>query len=154
MKFTDEEIKKAAESISSIDLNDYDFEEIKMGMKSELEHGTENPELNVTNDDPVKTLEIVLAHLKENKKYYKDLLKYVEKDETSESKERYKLKAFDTYLTEDGDGGMATLGSVQGMGAPVLASRGITGSGDVPSVAIPKKKKKKVKSFDQFLKNI
>ena len=154
MKFTKEEIQEAAKSIEDINLNDYSFEEIEIGMKSELEHGTENPELNITNDDPVKTLKIVLAHLKENKEYYKDLLKYVEKNESTESKEKYKLKAFDSYITEDGDGGMATLGSTPGMGAPVLASRGVTGSGDVPSVAIPKKKKKKVKSFDQFLKNI
>lgn len=49
------------------------------------------------------------------------------------------------------DSGFGTVDSVNGMGAPVLASRGVTGSGDVPSVAPTKKKKKrKILSFDKF----
>lgn len=75
--------------------------------------------------------------------------------------ERYKLKGFENYstdLTEDGEAGPAvgatTLDSVPGMGAPVLAGRGITGSGDVPSLPVKKKKnkKKRVKTFEQFIK--
>ena len=66
---------------------------------------------------------------------------------------------FMSTVTEDGEGGapiaagapLATLDTVSGMGAPVLAGRSITGSGDVASPAISKKKKKKVKSFNQFI---
>jgi len=59
------------------------------------------------------------------------------------------LKKFDDYakeatklgeLTEDG--APATVASVPGMGAPVLASRGVTGSGDVAMGSYKKKKKK------------
>lgn len=81
--------------------------------------------------------------------------------ETDKIEEAYKLKGFDKYmssdLTEDGEAGPAVgataLASVPGMGEPVLAGRGITGSGDVPSTTASKKKKKnnRVKSFDQFI---
>lgn len=40
------------------------------GMNVELEHGTKHPILNVTNDDPVLTCKIALAHLYEDKDYY------------------------------------------------------------------------------------
>ena len=43
------------------------------------------------------------------------------------------------------DAGLATLGSVEGMGAPVLASRGVVGSGDVASG-----RRKKIKKFGNF----
>ncbi len=76
--------------------------------------------------------------------------------------ERYKLKGYDSFgdLTEDGEGGpavgAATLSATPGMGAPVYAGRGFDGSGDVPSppakVGKKKSKKKRVKSFDQFIK--
>lgn len=49
-------------------------------------------------------------------------------------------------MNEEGE--FATPANTPGMGAPVLASRGVTGSGDVPMA--PKKKKKRLKSFDQF----
>lgn len=58
-------------------------------------------------------------------------------------------------VNEEGEGGPApdsgfgTLDSVSGMGAPELASRGVVGSGDVPSTS-KKKKKKKILSFVQF----
>jgi hypothetical protein len=55
-----------------------------------------------------------------------------------------------------GADGLATLGNTPGMGAPVLASRGVTGSGDVPSPGEDKKKKKKKKvfNFKEFLSNL
>lgn len=53
-----------------------------------------------------------------------------------------------------GDAGFATLGNTPGMGAPVLASRGVTGSGDVASPMFKKKKKKKkVLGYKDFLTN-
>ena len=45
-----------------------------MGMDVELEHGTENSVTNVTNDDPLMTGKIALAHLNEFPDYYSRLL--------------------------------------------------------------------------------
>ena len=42
------------------------------GINIELEHGTVDPETNVTNDDPITTGKIALAHLKEIPAYYND----------------------------------------------------------------------------------
>jgi hypothetical protein len=39
-------------------------------MDVELEHGTVDPNTNVTNDDPLMTGKIALAHLNEIKDYY------------------------------------------------------------------------------------
>ena len=50
-------------------------------------------------------------------------------------------------LKEDGE--FASLDSVPGMGAPVLASPGITGSGDITSVTTKRKKIKKFKEFNK-----
>jgi hypothetical protein len=41
-----------------------------MGMDVELEHGSHDEETNVTNDDPLTTGKIALAHLKEFPDYY------------------------------------------------------------------------------------
>lgn len=51
-----------------IDLSDF-----KAGLEVELEHGTRYPEANVTNNHPVMTGRIVLAHLKESMDYYRRL---------------------------------------------------------------------------------
>lgn len=45
-------------------------EEFKRGLEIELEHGIGFPDANVTNNHPVLTGKIVLAHLKENLDYY------------------------------------------------------------------------------------
>lgn len=156
MDYTEEIIRLAAKKLD-ISLDKYDIEQIKMGMKVELEHGSVNADknLNVTNDEPGATLQITLAHLEEDPEYYTKLKQVEKQPEEEKVEERYKLKGFDNYsteLTEDGEGSLATLDAVPGMGAPVLAGRGITGSGDVPSVPSKKKNKKRVKSFDQFTK--
>jgi hypothetical protein len=41
-----------------------------MGLLVELEHGTRDPETNVTDDDVSLTAKIALAHLKEFPDYY------------------------------------------------------------------------------------
>jgi len=41
-----------------------------MGLEVELEHGTRDPETNVTGDDPILTGKIALAHLREFPDYY------------------------------------------------------------------------------------
>jgi hypothetical protein len=53
-----------------IDWNQLDIEQFRMGLEVELEHGTRDPETNVTNDDPLLTGKIALAHLKEFSDYY------------------------------------------------------------------------------------
>jgi hypothetical protein len=48
----------------------FDVEQFRRGMDVELEHGTHDPETNVTDDDPVTTGKIALAHLRELSDYY------------------------------------------------------------------------------------
>jgi hypothetical protein len=43
----------------------FDVEQFRMGMDVELEHGLHDPATNVTNDDPIATGKIALAHLNE-----------------------------------------------------------------------------------------
>jgi len=45
-------------------------EEFRRGLEVELEHGIEFPDANVTNNHPILTGKIVLAHLKEMLDYY------------------------------------------------------------------------------------
>lgn len=45
-------------------------EEYFEGMNIELEHGTVDPNTNVTNNDPIPTGKIALAHLNETTFYY------------------------------------------------------------------------------------
>jgi hypothetical protein len=46
-----------------------------MGLDVELEHGTRDAHTNVTNDDPLMTGKIALAHLNEFADYYTRLAK-------------------------------------------------------------------------------
>jgi hypothetical protein len=48
----------------------FDLEQFRQGMDVELEHGLHDPVTNVTNDDPVLTGKIALAHLNEFPDYY------------------------------------------------------------------------------------
>jgi hypothetical protein len=49
------------------------LEDFRMGLEVELEHGVRFPEANVTNNHPVLTGKIVLAHFKESLDYYRRL---------------------------------------------------------------------------------
>ena len=48
----------------------FPVEEFHAGLGVELEHGRHDPETNVTNDDPILTGKIALAHLREFPDYY------------------------------------------------------------------------------------
>ena len=72
--FTAEEAKKIGEQIG-IDWSKFDVEQFRMGMDVELEHGLVDPVTNVTNDDPLTTGKIALAHLNEFSDYYTRLKK-------------------------------------------------------------------------------
>jgi hypothetical protein len=67
-----EEAKKirAAIGTAGIRIGAKDFRD---GLEVELEHGTRYPEANVTNNHPVLTGKIVIAHLKEALDYYRRL---------------------------------------------------------------------------------
>jgi len=73
-EFTEEEARAAASKLG-IDWATVEFklEDFTDGMNVELEHGTKSPETNITNDDPVETAKIALAHLNEFCCYYKKL---------------------------------------------------------------------------------
>ena len=74
-------------------------EEFRMGLEVELEHGTMYADTNVTNNHPVLTGKIVLAHLKETMDYYErldvteiegDLLKAVKAKDFKKMEQKYK----------------------------------------------------------------
>ena len=48
-----------------IDWSRVDLGEFRRGLEVEFEHGSHDPETNVTNDDPILTGKIAWAHLKE-----------------------------------------------------------------------------------------
>ena len=49
------------------------LEDFQLGLEVELEHGIRFPEANVTNNHPILTGKIVLAHFKESLDYYQRL---------------------------------------------------------------------------------
>jgi hypothetical protein len=75
-RFTTEEAREIGERIG-IDWSDapFDVEQFRAGMDVELEHGLHDPVTNVTDDDPVVTGKIALAHLNEFADYYTRLEK-------------------------------------------------------------------------------
>lgn len=72
--FTTEEAEQIGEQLG-IDWSKFDVEQFRMGMDVELEHGTIDPNTNVTGDDPLATGKIALAHLNEIPDYYTRLEK-------------------------------------------------------------------------------
>ena len=79
-RFTAEEAKKIGEELG-IDWSKYNVEQYRMGLDVELEHGLVDPNTNVTNDDPIMTGKIALAHLNEFPDYYTRLYKMEEEAE-------------------------------------------------------------------------
>ena len=77
-KFTAEQAKAIGEQLG-IDWTKFDIEQFRRGMDVELEHGTIDAKTNVSNDDPLMTGKIALAHLNEFPDYYTRLDK-MEKD--------------------------------------------------------------------------
>jgi len=74
--------KKEAESVGEkigIKWNKFDVDQFRRGMDIELEHGKRNPKTNVSNDNPLITGKITLAHLNEFSDYYDRLEKMEEK---------------------------------------------------------------------------
>lgn len=67
--FTAEEAGRVGKMLN-IDWDKFDVEQFRTGMDVELEHGLVDPHTNVTNDDPILTGKIALAHLNEFPDYY------------------------------------------------------------------------------------
>ena len=72
--FTEEKAKEIGEALG-VDWSKFDVEQFRYGMDVELEHGTRDPQTNVTDDDPITTGKIALAHLNEYPDYYTRLKK-------------------------------------------------------------------------------
>ena len=72
--FTTEQAREYGEKLG-IDWKKFDVEEFRSGLDVELEHGVIDSLTNVTNDDPIPTAKIALAHLNEFPDYYTRLKK-------------------------------------------------------------------------------
>jgi len=68
-RFTTEEAREIGKKLG-IDWSRFDTDQFRMGLDVELEHGLRDPSTNVTDDDPILTGKIALAHLNEFADYY------------------------------------------------------------------------------------
>ena len=77
--FTSDEAKQIGSEIG-VDWSTaaFDVEQFRMGLDVELEHGLHDPVTDVTNNDPVVTGKIALAHLHEFPDYYTRLARMEE----------------------------------------------------------------------------
>jgi hypothetical protein len=75
-RFTLDQARAAGERIGiDWDISPFSLEQFRMGMDVELEHGTADPQTNVTGDDLIMTAKIARAHLNEFPDYYTRLAK-------------------------------------------------------------------------------
>jgi hypothetical protein len=77
-QFTAQEAKAVGDELG-IKWDKFDVDQFRRGMDVELEHGTRDLGTNVTNDDPIMTGKIALAHLNEFSDYY-DRLEEMEEE--------------------------------------------------------------------------
>jgi len=77
-EFSTEEVQEVGEKLG-IKWDRFDVDQFRRGMNVELEHGLQDSHTNVSNDDPLTTGKIALAHLNEFPDYY-DRLKKMEKE--------------------------------------------------------------------------
>lgn len=70
-EFTAEEAAQVAGGLGiDIAAEGIDLEQFRLGLGVELEHGRVDPETDVSDDDPLITGKIALAHLREIPDYY------------------------------------------------------------------------------------
>jgi hypothetical protein len=67
-----EEARRVGDEIG-VDWTRFDLEQFRSGMDVEYEHGSRDPQTDVTHDDPIVTGKIALAHMKEFPDYYERL---------------------------------------------------------------------------------
>jgi hypothetical protein len=73
-ELTTEQAREIGDAIG-VEWDAIPLEEFRAGLRVELEHGAHDPHTNVTDDDPILTGKIALAHLKEFPDYYTRLTK-------------------------------------------------------------------------------
>jgi len=73
-KFNQSEAKRIGKDLH-INWKEINLSEFTRGLSVELEHGSKDPQTNVTDNDVKLTGEIALAHLKEIPDYYTRLAK-------------------------------------------------------------------------------
>jgi hypothetical protein len=83
---TTEEAKRVGDTIG-VDWSRFDLEQFRAGMDVEYEHGSHDPQTDVTHDDPIITGKIALAHMKEFADYYERLAR-MEREAERESAEK------------------------------------------------------------------
>ncbi|HEX2965158.1 MAG TPA: DUF5661 family protein [Syntrophorhabdaceae bacterium] len=100
-KVTTQEAKVLLKEVNSTKMK-IDPEEFRRGLEVELEHGIRFKDANVTNNHPIITGMIVLAHMKETLDYYRlldvaelegDLLKAIAAGDMPKVKKEYKKLA-------------------------------------------------------------
>ena len=69
---TTDEARRVGDLIG-VDWSRFDLEQFRAGMDVEFEHGSRDPQTDVTHDDPITTGKIALAHMKEFPDYYERL---------------------------------------------------------------------------------
>ncbi|MFH1480292.1 MAG: DUF5661 family protein [Pseudomonadota bacterium] len=104
MKKSKVKLEEAQRILSQVNAEgmDIDPEEFRNGLEVELEHGLTFKDANVTNNHPLLTGMIVLAHFKESLDYYRllevaelegDLLKAIVRGDSAKIKNYYKRLA-------------------------------------------------------------
>jgi hypothetical protein len=97
-------VKEAAKILKIVNVEKMKIpvDDFRMGLEVELEHGTRFQDANITNNHPLLTGKIVLAHLKETMDYYRridvaeiegDLLKAILSGNPVKIKSKYKKLA-------------------------------------------------------------
>lgn len=83
-------LKEAVDIVNelNIKLDKFSIQDFITGYNIELEHGIVNPSTNVTNDDPIITAKIALAHLNEFPDYYNEEYGLVAMEKFLENKNR------------------------------------------------------------------
>ena len=67
-----DEARRVGDEIG-VDWDRFDLEQFRRGMDVEFEHGSHDPQTDVTGNDPILTGKIALAHMKEFPDYYERL---------------------------------------------------------------------------------
>jgi hypothetical protein len=71
-KTTAEQARRIGDDIG-VDWGRFELDQFRMGLDVEFEHGSHDPQTDVTGDDPIMTGKIALAHMKEFPDYYERL---------------------------------------------------------------------------------
>ena len=69
---TTDEARRVGDALG-VDWTRFDLEQFRAGMDVEFEHGSHDPQTDVTGDDPIVTGKIAFAHMKEFPDYYERL---------------------------------------------------------------------------------